>query len=237
MNAPLHDLFERAMREGKQIDLAGCCYGEPHWQGDFVREPSSYYCLLAGLVRTQQLTRVLELGTHFGGAIMAMSRGLHPNEVDHARLVTVDVTCKNIEGFKAYPHIRRVIGDCFDRRVLAQVAASFDRGIDLLFIDTVHEYRQTYCSLALYANRLRPHYIVLDDIHLNPSMERLWRRLQLRLGEHALDLSALCERRKPGLGVLVTDPAQTWQQKYGFWRYYWRLRRVVSTAVPRGRKD
>jgi predicted O-methyltransferase YrrM len=224
-------LFAHAMQVGRLIDLAGCGYGEPHWLGKFVSDPPSYYCLLAGLVRAQRLTHILELGTHFGGAIMAMSRGLHPADLDRAQLVTVDVTHRNDEGFKPYPHIKRITGDCLDGRIVAEVARLFDRPIDLCFVDTVHDYRQTYRNIALYANRLRPRYIVLDDIRLNASMQRLWRDVQARLGKRAVDVSELCERNNAGFGVLVADRNDQWLEKYSRWEVYWRFRRRVSALV------
>jgi len=226
--------FEAVMRAGEQIDLDGCVYGE--WRGDFVREPHGYYYFLAGLVRTQGFTRILEIGTHFGGATMAMSRGIEPGAQSDARLVTLDVTRFNDENLREVACIRRVQGDSLDSRVVARACAMFDGPIDLLYVDSRHEHRETLQNLAVYANRLRPKMIVLDDINLNESMRDLWARLQTASGGRTTDVSALVRRKSAGFGVIECTHPHHWPELRGVRRTGWMAfrsaRRVVGPHVP-----
>jgi len=231
MTADLQALCEQAMREGRQVDLQGCSYGSRFLKKEFLNAPVDYYFLLAGLVRTLDLKHILELGTHWGGAIKSMCRGLrHPDSPEN-RLVTVDINYKNADGFGSYPQIKRITGDSFDRRIMDAVVASFPGPLDLLFVDTDHDYRQTYRNLATYGNRLAPRLMVLDDIHLNHSMDRLWRDLKDRMGNRAFDASHLCNR-EVGFGILLCDPTVSWPERYGFLIDYWRARRWVLARVP-----
>jgi len=237
MSSDLEILCENAMRAGRQIDLTGCSYGMRFLKKEFVEAPVGYYFFLAGLVRTLDLKRVLELGTHWGGAIMSMWRGLRDPNNPENQLVTVDIACKNAEGFTSYPKIKRITGDSFNRSVLEQVVESFYRPIDLLFVDTEHEYRRTYRSVATYANRLAPRFVLLDDIHFNRSMERFWFDLKRSLGDRAFDASRLCNRENAGFGVVLWDPNVHWPERYAFLTDYWRARRWMTGQIPARVKD
>ena len=51
-------------------------------------------------------------------------------------------------------------------------------GIDLMFIDTEHNYEQIAQEYALYGPFLRNGaMVVLDDIHLNDGMTRFWNEI------------------------------------------------------------
>jgi len=69
----LKKICHHAMIEGQKIDLKGCIYG-PHVKG-FFDLTCDYYFFLAGFVKSQNLTNILDIGTGFGGSIMSMSRG------------------------------------------------------------------------------------------------------------------------------------------------------------------
>lgn len=224
-------LAASALAVGKQIDLSGCSYGDPHGDGPRARIPSEYYFFLAGLVRVQRLTHVLELGTHYGGAILAMSRGLGGDDTQ-SRLVTVDVACKNPADLGMDARIRPVVGDIFDRRISRTVMESFDRPIDLLFVDAGHDYRQVMTCLAIYANALQPRYIVLDDIRLCASMERVWRAVLGLSGPRAIDISPLVDRSRAGFGLIAGDTSVSWPENYSRWAPYWRLKRTLSLFLP-----
>src|SRR5437764_9936073 len=60
----------------ENMDLTDCFYGASHGSGDFVDHPLDYYYFLAGFVCQLRCSRLLELGTHFGGSIRSMARGL-----------------------------------------------------------------------------------------------------------------------------------------------------------------
>jgi hypothetical protein len=210
------DQFRQAINEGRKIDLTGCCYGEGHnfssggvyhyIEEKFIDNPSSYYYFLAGLVKSQQLSSILELGTHYGGATMSMSGGISKNKIKESCIVTVDITNKNVEEFKKYPNIKRIQGSDIDEKVAKKVIASFDKPIDLLYIDSNHMYEHVMKILALYATKLNPKFIVLDDIHLVPSMDRLWRKIKAEFGDRAFDVSEVAQRgRNIGMGVVLWD--------------------------------
>jgi|GEM_PF-1334138 len=230
----LSELSRQAMIEGKKIDLSGCYYGDPHWKGAVSRDIPEYYYLLSGLVRIKELTHILEIGTHFGGAIMSMNHGLSRDAASRSRLVTVDLTHLNEEGFQRHRGINRIQGDALNPKVVKQVTRYFDRSIDLLFVDTIHYYRQAFYSAAIYANRLQPTIIVFDDIHLNSSMNRLWNYVTELFEGLTYDASALCDRERAGIGLLACRYPFTWSEKnLSLWRHFWAARRGVARHVPR----
>ena len=217
------DTLARARDVGRTLDLSGCVYGPPHWEGGFCNVGGGYYELLAGLVRMHGFTRVCELGTHYGGATSALARGF----AGAGRLVTVDVTALENPAL-VDARIERVQGDVFAARVVDDVAGRFDGPVDLLFVDIVHGYHQTKRALGLYANRLRPRLVVLDDIRLNGGMRALWAELAAR---HAcVDASEITDRGGAGFGVLMPrlplDEGDRWRAPL------WALRREVAVRTP-----
>ncbi|MFH1996120.1 MAG: class I SAM-dependent methyltransferase [Candidatus Omnitrophota bacterium] len=198
----LKDLCGRASTTGKTFDLSDCVYGETDGCCAFVNRPTAYYFFLAGLVRVERCSYILETGTHYGGSIMAMAKGLHADDVPVSTLVTVDITFKNEEGFKKYPRITRIRGDALSGTVRDDVSARFDRPIDLLYIDSLHEYDHTKKTIDAYARSLDPKYLILDDIHLSGPMEKLWAELAGSFGERSFDASELARRRSAGFGVI-----------------------------------
>ena len=206
----LMDKCQEAMSEGKKIDLNMCRYGEPHWQGAVPTDPFAYYYFLAGLVRTQHLKYIFEIGTHFGGSIMAMSRGVPEADFGKSRLVTVDLTYLNADVLKTFPSIKRIKGDALSTEVVQAVARSFDRPVDLMYIDSSHSYEHVRPSIDIYMRKLDPRYIVLDDIALNPSMKRLWQELCVEHEGCILDISAITSRGKSvGFGIIERVQART----------------------------
>jgi predicted O-methyltransferase YrrM len=201
--AGLREICEKAMDTGMGMDLSGCPYGETTGPCSFISRPTKYYYFLAGLVRTRRLKRVLEIGTNCGGSIMSISKGLHEDDRRCSTLVTVDIVSKNEEGFKKYPHIRRIEGDSLDEETVRLVAGSFDREIDLLYIDAVHEYGHTKKDIDIYAGRLNPRYLILDDIRQCDEMKRLWRELEETFREGAFDASDVSIRKGAGFGVIT----------------------------------
>lgn len=193
-----------ANEDGRRIDLSGCYY-EPHRS-----EPEEYYHYLAGLVRVFRAIRVLEIGTQFGGSIKSMIRGVPTDRIKEAKFVTVDITDLNREGFMSFPDnlLKRVRGDAAEPSTVDKVGALFgDEPIDLLFIDSDHNYRSTGQQINLYANRLQPRLLVLDDIRLNHSMRELWTDLVSLMGDRCFDASQLVRRGVAGFGaILLRDP-------------------------------
>lgn len=202
MQDSLKLMCERAMREGLKIDLSGCNYGETTGPCRFIKRPTNYYYFLAGLVRSQRMTRILEIGTHFGGSIMSMSRGLNKKDIPKSKLVTVDIERKNRDGFKEYSHIKHVTGNSLDEEVIKKVCECFEVPIDLIYIDSLHEYEHTKKNIEIYAKSLNPRYIALDDIRQCDSMVELWSALTQEFKENTLDVSDITIRKGAGFGVI-----------------------------------
>ena len=198
----LDTICRRAMDMGLEIDLSDCPYGETTGCCAFIKRPASYYFFLAGFVKSLNLTHVLEIGTNFGGSIMSISKGLDGAGIKDSRLVTVDIISKNADGFRKYPHIRRVEGDSLDKEIAKKTIASFDADIDLLYIDSLHEYEHTKENIAVYTRGLNPRYVVLDDIRLCDGMKKLWSELEAEFGDNAFDASDIIKRPGAGFGVI-----------------------------------
>jgi cephalosporin hydroxylase len=196
-----------ARKKGEGINLDQCCYGEKH-RGDGLSErPLSYYYFLAGLVNHFQLKRVFEVGTHYGGSIRSMIRGLtHKQDRDQSLYVTADVNFYKAEAFGHYPDtlVRRFHGDAGDAAEVEKVRKLFgEEPIDMLYIDAIHSYDGTAHHINLYTNSLRPRFIVLDDIHLNHEMERLWTDMVKIFGDQAYDATNISGRGESGFGIIM----------------------------------
>ena len=187
---------------GLTIDLSDCPYGETTGPCSFIKRPTSYYFFLAGFVRLKRLNRILEIGTNSGGSIMSISKGLHEYGIASSQLVTVDIVTKNDEGFKKYPKIKRVHGNSLDGGVIEEVVGHFEKKIDLLYIDSLHEYTHTEKNIDVYGDSLKPRYIILDDIRQCDEMRRLWSELEEKFGDNAFDASDIVIRKGAGFGVI-----------------------------------
>ena len=133
---------------------------------------------------------------------MSMSKGLCQNATASNKLVTIDIMNKNDKGFKKYRHITRIKGDALDSAITKRVLSCFDNEIDLLFIDSLHEYEHTKKNIAIYAARLNPRYVILDDIRQCDEMRKLWHEIEEEFGENALDLSDVIMRSGAGFGII-----------------------------------
>jgi len=198
----LEDICTKAMTEGRKIDLTGCFYGETTGCCTFLKRPTNYYYFLAGFVKTLKLTKILEIGTHFGGSIISMARAIDRKDILKSTLVTVDITYKNEKGFKDYPYIKRIQSDSLDKGIIRQIIKNFDEKIDLLYIDSLHEYGHTKRNIDIYGQILKPRYIILDDIRQCDSMQRLWIDLKKEYGSMAFDASEISVRKGAGFGVI-----------------------------------
>jgi len=135
---------------------------------------------------------------------MSISKGLHKDDIERSRLVTVDIAHKNEEGFIKYPHISRIHGDSLDEEVVKKVSSSFDRNIDLLYIDSLHEYKHTKENINIYTDKLDPTYVILDDIRQCDEMKKLWGEMQERFEDNAFDASDITIRSGAGFGIIRT---------------------------------
>jgi len=202
-DADLGELCARAMEAGREIDLSGCPYGETTGPCAFIKRPTNYYFFLAGFVRVLGLKRILEIGTNYGGSIMSMSKGLRPADVSSSRLVTIDLVSKNDEKLGAYLNITRIHGDSLDEAVIKKAARAFHgKKIDLIFIDSLHEYEHTKQNIEVYASLLDPRFLILDDIRQNDGMRLLWKDLESGSAGEAFDASDTAVRKGAGFGVI-----------------------------------
>ncbi|MBN1871290.1 MAG: class I SAM-dependent methyltransferase [Candidatus Omnitrophica bacterium] len=214
----LNAICKKAVGEGLRIDLSGCQYEEP----SYPMRPKGvcdYYCFLAGLVRSERLTSIVEIGTGYGGSIKAISTGLHPDDRSSSALITVDIEQKNKAGFVGFSHIKRITGDALNRDVIHKVSEYTGGSVDILFIDANHTYLQMRRYIAVYANRFKPRFVVIDDIHFSWFTDILWKELELNLGENALDITDLLLRGKTGIGIVY------WGQRQ---RFYWHYSNYIT---------
>lgn len=227
---PVQDLetaVRAAIETGRDIDLSGCIYGPPHWDGPSSLEPPPYYYLLAGLVRSQGCERVVELGTHAGGATLAMARGLPASP--NTRIVTVDVTAIPNAELDADRRVVRIHGDAFAPATLRRVRELAGGPVDLLFIDIVHGYHQTKRAIGLYANALQPRLMALDDVALGAGMRAVWE--ELARAHPSVDCSATLERPEIGFGIVAPkrpvrlDEGDAWRVAL------WGARRAISARL------
>jgi cephalosporin hydroxylase len=189
------------MAQGRRIDLAGCFQ---EVSGPWAFTPCNYYPLLAGLVRTQGMAQVLEVGTKYGGAILAVRRGLVQGLASQPVLVTVDVEEHQGHGLLAHPEITRILGDAAGAATIARVAECFRPPIDMLYLDAVHTREHTRACFDSYTAALNPRFVLVDDIFLNASMRVLWEELAAEFPpEQVFDATELTGRGSEcGFGVI-----------------------------------
>jgi len=200
---PLKDICAHAMAVGQRINLSKYHYGRTNGCCPNIKRPTNYYFFLAGLVRTQGLRYILEIGTHFGGSILSMRKGLNKRHVFNSKLVTIDIVKNDIHGLGGFPKIHRIKGNSLEKEVAAKAISCFKKSIDLLYIDSIHEYGHTMANIDLYGPKLDPLYIVLDDIRQCDSMRKLWSDLIIKYGnDRAYDASDIAIRKGAGFGII-----------------------------------
>ena len=156
-------IYER----GKQNDLTDCHYGLFHDNKTYL-QTTSYYYFLSGLVSHANAERIIEIGTFRGGSTKALSSGF--GQADGS-VISYDI--KDFEpDFAGHPGIKPYIGDPLDPAALEFARSSFPNGIDLLFIDGVHDGTATLAQTMSYQFMFQPKWIVWDDVNLNPSMQK-----------------------------------------------------------------
>ena len=224
----------RAMAAGREMDLSDCLYKGAESAPD--AKPPGYYSFLAGLVRTRSYCRIVEVGTHHGGSTQALCRGIPESQQREACVVTIDITRFNEEALGPIPFLHRVQGDSLLPEVQAEVCAHFDGPIDLLYVDSFHQHRETLQNIAVFANRLHPAAVVVDDIVLNPPMRALWAEVVALDGAEAFDVSALVRRRSVGFGIVECEPTLRWPEVEGgrltAWLAWRRAHRTLDRVVP-----
>ena len=105
----LQNYCAAAEKAGRDIDLRGCDYG-PHKRTNQHLGVQPYYHFLAGFAQTTGCRKVLEIGTSYGGSMMAINRGCGVSPLG-LELVTVDKIDLAGQGLIALTHITRIHGD------------------------------------------------------------------------------------------------------------------------------
>jgi len=236
MAYPTHAVdIDAAVEVGRDIDLSGC-----RFRSDVDAPTPPRYHFMAGLVRTMGASRILEVGTFHGGATMALARGVDPLCLS-PQVATIDVVRLNDEGFQAFPDVHRVIADSLDPTTVHEIGEYFDDHIDLLFVDSGHDYRQAFENVAIYGNLLKPRVILLDDIYLNRSMRRMWERIVELAPDSTVDVSEPAQRTNVGYGMIECRYPFTWPEMHparlAAWSAYWRLGRAVMPRIPADARD
>lgn len=205
MKQSLKSVIEEAWLAGKAMDLRSVHFGPslPGWEDNrFFDRPHPYYFFLAGLSRSQKCTRILEIGTHFGGSALSMYRGIGDSAT--ANLVTVDRTDLN-PALHGLPGFTKLTGDANSQAVIQNVLRLFSgRMIDVMFIDSNKLFMSTTLALGVYGMLLRPRFIVLDDISLCDDMRTLWSSLRSCYEDavNCIDIIPQIREEKCGFGLL-----------------------------------
>ena len=140
----------------------------------FWRSEVNYYLYLNALVRILKPKKVLELGTNEGKSALFMLVAMP----EQSQLITIDNQVSdppNLALCKEDKRLVTVYGDSLD---LSSYNGADLGGVDLMFIDTEHQFDQLSQEWGTYYQFLNlGATVVLDDIHINDGMERFWQGL------------------------------------------------------------
>ncbi len=133
--------------------------------------------LLAGILRP---AHIVETGTDRGRSGVHLAEGSPESKIVS---IDIDSACTQQLAALELPNVEAVTGNSLD------VVRRFDdQSIDLLFLDSLHEYPHMRRELDAFLPKVRPGaFVLLDDIHLNPGMDRLWSEI----GHAKRDISEL----------------------------------------------
>jgi len=209
-SAALRDVVTEAWSRRGNFNLQGVGYGTAHWgDGAVISRPFPYYFFLAGMVSLTGSRHIVEVGTHQGGSARALAAGLvNPSE---SRIVTFDVTPHGAKMLEGHQVIRAYQVDANSEAAYDICVNQFGRAaIDLAYIDSAHTFWQTLASFLLYGVAMRANFVILDDITLNPGMQKLWNLIVADFGSEAIDASAVVNdiraatpgENRPGFGLV-----------------------------------
>jgi predicted O-methyltransferase YrrM len=195
---------------GQCFDLSDCLYGTPHWAGAPPIHPYPYYFFLAGIAHSQRCRRVLEIGTHMGGSILSIRKGVGEAA---ERIVTIDPTDLSDPVLASYSEINKIQGNATDPAVISQVIELFGGNpIDLLYIDAFHDYEHTIQHYGIFVSLLRPRVVVMDDIFLNSSMRKMWLDIRRSSPKETSDTTVVSDMIRnidAGFGVRIIGKRHT----------------------------
>jgi predicted O-methyltransferase YrrM len=189
---------------------AGCRLGEARKgrpPGADALVPAEYRDFLAGLCRSRDCRRVLEIGTEHAHTTRFLLDAIGD---DLDVFVTIDIV-DHVPDLRLPDGASRFVGDAMRADILSGCLERFGhRPIDLLFVDSAHDYASTLAHYAAYSALLRPRFVVLDDIVLNESMAMLWQDLRRVHGADAVnacDLEPRVRLADCGFGLIDLSDA------------------------------
>jgi hypothetical protein len=208
--APMQDIVADAWSKRDSFDLRGIGYGRIHWgnKADVISHPFPYYYFLAGMVNLTGSRHIVEIGTHQGGSARALAAGLR--DPAGGRIVTFDVTTDGAERLSGHPVIRAYSMDANSEPAYDLCIREFGAPkIDLVYIDAAHSFWPTLSSFLIYGSAFRAAFAVLDDITLNPEMQKFWHLVLATFGDDAIDATDVfgeirmaSEGNRPGFGLV-----------------------------------
>lgn len=206
MMTPVEKAILKGWELGQSFNLDECLYGLPHWVGDPPDRPYPYYFFLAGMAASQNCRNALELGTHMGGSTLAIRKGIR-HKLD--AIVTIDLTDLSDPVLQQYPEITKIQGSASDPAIISRVIEIFEgKRIDLLYIDTFHDYENTMQHYGIFNTLLRPKVVIFDDIFLTPSMRKMWLDIRRALPRQSSDTTVVSDEIRnldAGFGVVLND--------------------------------
>jgi predicted O-methyltransferase YrrM len=126
------------------------------------------------------------------------------------KLVTVDIVDAALKLEQFDPRICRIVGDAAADPTVRAVLEAFDyQPIDLLFVDSAHDYPSTLAHFSIFDALLAPRVVVFDDIVLCESMARLWADLTALYGDAAADatwIEPAVRSGECGFGIILRRP-------------------------------
>jgi len=184
-------LCDTAWELGKDLELSECGYGQSHTVYGHVLGPLKHYYFLGGFCKAIGARNILEIGTHFGGSICSMNKAVQTDNI-----VTIDIQEHN----ELPKNIKRIRGGGEFPSTYVGLRKLFDGKLDLVFVDGVHSLRDTKKYLE-HCLKLRPRFMIFDDINLNEEMRKFWKHVSVRYD--AYDCSEESRREDNcGLGVI-----------------------------------
>lgn len=172
----IEDLHARVMEaEPLPYDPRLCNAASPeYYEGYRTNWGHTYYLYLAALVRLFKPRKILEFGTDIGRSAAYMMTAL-PKD---SSLITVEIGQHERVDLTPYDGDHRLHVIQGDDRNLEIYGRLDITGVDFLFMDSDHTYERVTAEWELYRHFLIPGAVVaMDDIHLNPGMERFWNGL------------------------------------------------------------
>lgn len=131
-------------------------------------DSNPYYDFLYHLAKKIKPRIVIELGTWKGDSTCRLAYG-----APEAKVLTIDIGAlpEAYEKTKKFKNIEMVKGDTLDESIIEYIPGN----IDILFIDTIHDYEQAMAEYIAYSPKVRKGGVIMcDDVSINDGMAKFW---------------------------------------------------------------